>query len=360
MTDMDCLTQDDLPLSPIFIDFLARFLDQSGFVDEKWFDQLSESLLNPGPVIKARARARLERLILDDTAQAAIAAVYRWFREIATGRTDALDDLHRRFRFIAIVGVARTGGSYLTGELFTALGWDVAKVPAVIAHDGFPDVQPGTLVYEHNQWINCLFGVSEYLAMIEAYFGTSSDSVVVVPKKLTKGIYAGSLFNTVLGAEAEYVITIRHPLATCISTYEKSGGLPTEQRFAVRSNIETWIKRDQLFTGLPESALSAKDYFENYIRYWEQYYINLAMSGLTANRSRVVVPFGMQYMEEAAGKWHQRFGVHRPASAFRNSRGSAQRHPFWIERSEEAMRRVASVWQLVDLPFPEAELRECH
>jgi hypothetical protein len=354
------LSSEDLPLSPIFIDFLSRRLDRAPVADESWFDQISEALSNHGAAMRRTARARLERLILDETAQDAIGRVYRWFCDLATARISALEDLHKRYQFILIVGLGRTGGSYLTGELYSAMGFDPAMIPTVIAHDGFPEAEPLALNQSGNPSITSLLSLGEYLTMIEMYFGSNTtDLPIKVPKKLTKGVYAGGLFNFVFGDTAEYVITIRHPIASCVSTYEKSGGFPMDGLMKSRSNIEVWIKRDLMLAGVHASEVDRMDYFAAYVRYWEQYYINLAMSGLSANRHRVVIPFGKAYMEETARSWHVRFGSDRDHSMFYSPGGMNQRYPQWVKRSQEAIERVAAVWLLMGLPFPLDEIDQC-
>jgi hypothetical protein len=348
-----------LPLSPVFIDFLARWLDNCGFADEAWFDQRSETLSTSMSLMRDTARFRLERLLTDAAAQAAIEAAYRRFYDLALNCSCTLDGTHERYRFIAVVGAPRTGGSYLTGELFCALGYEPTHIPAAVAHDGFPEARPNS--QGDNAWINTLLSTSQYLTILDLYFsdrdGTGPHTV---PKKLTKSVYAGSFFNTLLGENAQYLITIRHPIASCISMYEKSGGWPTNGLFRARSAMERWIRRDLLFMGVTAEELADMEYFSAYVRYWEQYYINLAMSGLTANRSRSVVPFGKRNMEEIAQLQHHRLGSTRAVTEFVAPEPAYSKHPQWVGRAEEAMQRVAAVWSLVGLPFPTAELRLCH
>jgi hypothetical protein len=195
--------------------------------------------------------------------------------------------------------------------------------------------------------------------MVELYFkGVDADQPIVVPKKLTKGVYAGGFFNAVFGPKVEYVVTVRHPIANCVSTYDKSGGYPADNRMKTRSNLETWVRRDLLATGLSINEFEKLSYFEAYVRYWEQYHINLALSGLLANRSITVVPFGKAQMENTANNFHRRYNSPRVASTFVAFDGLVNKHSEWMDRSEQAIARVAGVWDLVGLPFPLAEIRE--
>lgn len=347
------------PLSPVFVDFLSRWLeDGARFTNENWFDQLSESLSNMTRVMRQRYNIRLERLLTDGRGQKAISRAYRWFYDLLSGSEEALESLHNKYNFIAIVGLGRTGGSYLTAEIFSSLGYDPTTVPAVVAHDGFPNAQPLSKLENENAWISSIMGMSEYLTMVELYFDEPVDRPRMVPKKLTKAVYAGGFFNAVLGPNVEYVVTVRHPIANCISTYDKSGGLPGDGKMKTRSNIETWIRRDLLATGLTGSEFEKLEYFEAYARYWEQYHINLALSGLLSHRPKTVVAFGKSRMERAASSFHSRYNSGRIAANFVSTPGALQRHGDWLKRSEQAIARVEGVWNLVGLPFPSLEIQE--
>jgi hypothetical protein len=353
------LTGEDLPLSPVFMEFLARFVDPAGFSEENWHEQLSEQLSGPQRKTRRRAEAQLQRVALDDTAQAAIDSAYGWFRQLVTSNLDALRQLHERYRFISVIGIPRSGGSYLIAELFSALGYEPSSVPAVIAHDGFPEAGPTVFMPHHNGWLRTMLTAGEYIAMLELFFGNRPEGRVNVPKKLTKAIYATGFFRQFLSPDSEFVVTIRHPLACCISTYEKSGGLPPDGAFPERSTIEHWIRRDLRSVGTSRDEFATLDYFSAYLRYWEQYYTALAMSGLIRNARTTVVCFGPQRMQELAAQWHIRYASGRSASKFLTRADLKERHPQWLQRSREAIERVGVLWRLMGIPFPAAELNEC-
>ncbi len=353
------LTGSDLPPSPIFLDFLTRFLDAGSPAEETWHDQLSEQLSDAPKRARERASGQLGRLALDGTAQAAIHSAYRWFRELATSNLDALRELHERYRFIAVLGVPRSGGTYLIAELFAALGYEPSSVPAAIAHDGFPEAGPTVFMPRHNGWMRTMLTTGEYISMLELFFGKRKDPRIHVPKKLTKGIYASGFFKQILGRDAEFVVTVRHPLTCCISTYEKSGGLPPGGLFAERSTIEHWIRRDLLSVGTSREELASLDYFAAYVRYWEQYYTSLALSGFVRHARTTVIGFGAARMQELAARWHRRLGSGRSPTNFVTRADLQARHPQWMQRSLEAIERVADLWRRMGLSFPVAELEEC-
>ena len=205
-----------------------------------------------------------------------------------------------------------------------------------------------------------LHTLAEYLTMVEIYFGRNKphSGKIPVPKKLLKGTYAGGFFHRILGDAVETIFTVRHPVTSCISTYEKSGGLPEDGRFAVRGNIEEWVRRDLVYTGCDPDDVTRLDYFEAYLKYWELYHYYVATTGLSANRDIRIVPYGAERMTELAKSFYYRFGEFNPSPEPFEVFDKRDRHPDWMTTAEPVVRRVAQVWQTVGLAFPLDEIME--
>lgn len=353
------LTDREFPVSPVFIDFLHRHITEAQF-EGGWHDQLSEELI-PGKADERQqaAIAVAEQVLNDSAGQKAVMRSYELLTALMTGQPDKLRNIHERYRFLCVVGCPRHGGSYLTSELFRAIGMKPDEVPNAIAHDGFPDAAPFQLKPDYNSLTVMTQNMAEYLAMVELFFSNSRlfSNHVVVPKKATKAAYHGAFFQAVLGPETEYLITLRHPLAACISTYEKSTGLPPDGRFQARGNIEEWARRDAQQTGMSETALAAASYLDVYLRYWEQYHYQLALTGLASGRPWTVVAYGRERLMDLAAAFHKRFRSGASPTDFKVF-DKRSRHPDWAERADAALVRVAGVWGALGLPFPLAELRE--
>jgi hypothetical protein len=354
------ITDKELPVSPVFIEFLYHHINGRP-LPGSWHDQLNEDLIAVDAVKKHEVAQSVSTSVMQSNAgQKAIFRSYELLTAILTGAAERWKTVHERYRFICVVGCPRHGGSYLTKHLFKAVGMDANAVPNAIAHDGFPDLAPFEIKEQYNSYTTMTQNMAEYLAMVEVFFANSRlfDNLIVVPKKATKAAYQGALFNTLLGPATEYIITLRHPVAACISTYEKSTGLPPDGRFKVRGNIEEWARRDNVFTGQDAQAIFERDYFDVYLRYWEQYHANLALTGLSANANWTVVAYGRERMMKLAESYLRRFGSNAGAEEFKvfDNRG---RHPAWEKQAEAAVRRVAGLWQTVGRVFPVAEIMEC-
>ncbi len=355
------LSDRELPGSPVFIHFLAQVISKRPFEPEIWADQRSEALMRCSDDSPRGATEAATVVMGSSQGREWLARTYGLLFALLTGDCGPLQALHARFHFIGVIGIARTGGSYLTAELYRALGMAPEQVPNVIAHDSFPEAGPFQLQPGLNSWTLSLKTMAEYLTMVEIFFGGQQrhGGRIVVPKKLTKGVYAGGFFHRVLGEQMEQVLTVRHPVAACVSTYEKSGGLPAGGRFMVRSNIEEWCRRDLLSTGADAQALARMDYFDVYLRYWEQYHLRLALSGLPRGADLRVVAFDRPALQSLAQSYHDRYGSALRASEFQVSDKAGRLHPQWLQRAQPSIDRVAAIWRQVGLAFPADQIAAC-
>ena len=168
----------------------------------------------------------------------------------------------------------------------------------------------------------------------------------------------GGFFHRILSQAVENILTARHPVASCISTYEKIGGFPEDGKFAVRGNIEDWVRRDLIYTGVEPEDLEKMDYFDAYLRYWEQYNYYVATTGLSANRAISIVAYDKQTMESVMKSLYYRFGNLDPEPGEFEVFGKRDRHPDWFEKAELVIKRVSGVWATVGLAFPLEDIME--
>lgn len=351
-------TDKQFPVSPIFIDFIYRYLHNLDS-DTTWHDQLSEELIAVGAEVRKTATEHAGEVIQHPEGQRIIYRSYQLLTAFLTGEPEQLRNFHERYKFICIVGVPRHGGSYLTKQLFLSLGMDAEKVPNVIAHDGFPDASPFDFAQGYNAMTNMMQNMSEFLAMVEEYFSNTRlfKNQIIVPKKATKAAYHGAFFNRSMGPNTEYVITLRHPVTACISTYEKSTGLTEDGKFKVRGNIEEWVRRDNVFTGVAENQVFDQNYFDAYLHYWEHYHYNLVLTGLRQNPNWQLVAYSKEAMEAAAQGFFTRFKSKGKAEEFKVF-DKRKKHADWFKQAEPAVLRVRDVWRTAGLEFPLEEVMQ--
>lgn len=356
------LTDTQMPPSEQFLEFIDSWLAGVEFDGSSWADYGKERAERLGRRMSSGLAHQLHQRIADSEAgMRHLGRAYELFVALLIGDVDAIRAVQQRFRFVLVVGAPRSGGKYLTKELFRAIGHEPSRVPAVLAHDGFPEAGPWRFDRAGTTWVESLHTMAEYLTMVELFFATASqhDDHIWVPKKATKAAYAPGLFQSVLGAGAQGIITIRHPVPACISTYETAGGLPADSRFVQRGNIERLWARDLLSGGLGEHEVAEMDYFDAYLRYWEDYHLRLAMGGSNITRHYRVVAYGADRLMAEAKRNRDRFGASCADIEGFHTNDRSGRHPEWNVRAASAMRRVGDQWARVGMTFPLEELCEC-
>jgi hypothetical protein len=355
------LSDRELPVSPAFIRFLDGPLSGTGREPEVWPDQLGEELVGGDAVQHELAANAAERVMSCPAGRESVARAYELLVALLTGDLRPLKEVQSRFHFINVVGIPRTGGTYLTAELYRSIGIPPHTVPHALAHDGFPEAGPFELSPGSNGWITTLKTAAEYLTMVELFFsaGTRRNGRIVVPKKLTQLAYAAGFFQQLFGSDMDCILTVRHPVAACISTYEKSGGLPADRAFIVRSNIEAWCRRDLLQAGCTAERLASLEYFDAYLLYWEQYHLLVATTGLARSSPLCILPYGAASMQSLARRYHEAHGSGLEPANFAVGAVAHRRHPDWLERAEPVITRVSTVWRDLGLTFPASDIEDC-
>ncbi len=355
------LSDRELPASPAFVRFLDAMVSGRESSGEVWPDQQSEQLTQGFGSEAGSVAEASERVMQDSFGRSCVARAYTLLVSLLTGEMQPVAAIQSKFHFISIIGAPRTGGSYLTAELFRSVRIDPHAVPGALAHDGFPEAGPFELKRGVNSWIATLKTAAEYLTMVELFFADRGrhSGRIIVPKKLPQSVYAPGLFQSLFGSGSDWVLTVRHPVAACISSYEKSGGLPADSHLPLRSNIESWIRRDLEQDGRTLEQIEAMGYFEAYLRYWERYHLLVATGGYGRYRRVRVIPYGADSMRSVAQEYHDGHGSGMRASAFYVSDGAWSRHPEWTERARPALYRVQEAWRAAGLAFPLDQISEC-
>ena len=346
--------QQRIVLSATFIEFLALLLDGNGFGDQVWSDQITESMNRRKCSDAEKLEWQLDRLLLHAPARAVIQEVAALSSEIRAGTGATVEYYRSCCRLICIIGVPRTGGSYVTAELFAALGHNPRQVPAALAHDGFPEMPLSRSGNRHSN--KAIHGLAEYLVMARLFFQGCQDKQFIIPKKFPKAIRQWNLIDRVFGNKVETVVTIRDPLSCCVSAYEKAGGLPEGSRFRVRSVIEKWALRDLIASGASHANLTASDYFRVMISYWAFYYNLVATSGALSAGKVSILTFSSSRIGAFATSNHIRFGSKLEPSTFIESEPGVRRHPEWRVEAINAVHDVALTWASRGLTFPAEEL----
>ncbi|OYV89697.1 MAG: hypothetical protein B7Z57_11795 [Acidiphilium sp. 37-60-79] len=121
---------------------------------------------------------------------------------LISGEHKSIQDYLTGVKFAFVVGYPRSGGSYLTKELFRSVGIDHRRVSEALAHDGFPDIGEnwfGPKSTEPCYYLQeSMLQIAEFLVLSNNYFIERSrpdqSGKIIIPKKMHKLInWAGSL-----------------------------------------------------------------------------------------------------------------------------------------------------------------------
>ncbi len=103
------LTDNQLPVSPVFIDFLLHIVEDIPFEGAQWGDQLSEVMLSDQRRIVEQAPENAKRVLAQQQGQAAIGRAYKLLLALLTGDVDAIKDIQLKFHFVNVIGIPRNG-----------------------------------------------------------------------------------------------------------------------------------------------------------------------------------------------------------------------------------------------------------
>ncbi len=349
--------------SPAFIGVLAELNERfSEWTDGTydWANQTVDFLHGTAPLPEfdeSLFETTLSRRAVNDLLQMAVA--------LLSGNYPPVRDYLQETRFAFVIGYPRSGGSYLTKELLRTVDLDHTRVSEALAHDGFPELRDtwydwlGNRPYFHLQ--EAIFQTAEFLVIANLYFRSKTkplpDGRWLAPKKFHKLVSWAGSFKMLLGqGRADYLVTLRHPVPTCISIYEKSGGPPDDGRYpayAPRSAIERWVLDDLMHLGFSQEEVAEMDYFDAVLASWTQFYTRMATSGLfLGDREEIrVIRYGQAELEAVVQDYRRQADSDHPIEPFL-VHDKAQRHSEWQTRGDAAVESLTSIWATLGLKLP--------
>jgi len=348
------VTDMELPPTFHFIRFVYSAINNTEYFVGNWHNQQDETLFADKTTVESMNKMA-QKVADDPKGNEYLLRAYSIFRELLVGKMDTLREITSKHRFFFVIGFPRTGGTYLTKQLYLAAGLDYKNVQNAIAHDGYPHLLYLTLREKNNAYTRGLMQLAEYLTMVERFFEQSKVSASlnakIVPKKFTHAVYNFDLVKDLFGPESEYIITLRHPLSVCKSLLDRSGGMPEGRKFTVRSNIEHWALRDWVHWGASQDEVMRMDYMKCVIGYWKRYHLQMAMAGIPKMPKASIVPYGEEHMRGFAKQLFSRLGVGSEPEGFKLSEPPS----FSAEDEQEAQRamdEVAGLWKSLGMTFP--------
>jgi hypothetical protein len=177
---------------------------------------------------------------------------------------------NKKFKFI--IGAMRTGGTYLYKELCQVYGQPWSSLNLEMTHDSIPSYNCLSFNHYPNSFLVLIFEMAQFFVWVKREI----PGDIVVQKRIA---YAHALpfLNALLGKNAEYILTLRHPV-------------PLGYSFAKLEGQDPWspnCKEPPGWYGLVTSGGKQMtkaqwhklSYFKKVLLYWERYYMDVAEAG---------------------------------------------------------------------------------
>jgi len=210
---------------------------------------------------------------------------------------------------------------------------------------------------------DAIFQVAEFLVISKLYFQTKiyngADGAGLIPKKMHKIVAWAGSFKMLLGkGMADYLVTIRHPLPTAISIFEKCGGLPQDGKFPVnnpRCAIERWTTNDLMHLGYGSEEIAEMSYFSAIYKSWVYFYMRMATGGLFLGDKREIdiLPYDADILENKVRTYRQHYGAQESEPEAFLIHDKSLAFAEFKDEADSAVEAVRAAWKGLGLQFPD-------
>ena len=179
------------------------------------------------------------------------------------------------YRFFFITGIPRSGGTYLLTQLYALAGIDHRTLSRAMLRDSIPGSKKLNRGEIHSPGENnALFELFQFLAWAKE----AVDSKFVVQKNVNYVHWMQTL-NRVFGDQADYAITIRHPLAYMASVLQLNQDTESwEELFALSDGAPRFESETTRLQLIAKSAFVNVDFssvLDVLLANWEIYYLDV-------------------------------------------------------------------------------------
>lgn len=166
-------------------------------------------------------------------------------------------------KFVFIIGIMRSGGTYLFTELCNITGIKWKHLNMGMLHDNIPDGHNLSNWDKPMNYLNTLFELAQFLVWAKKEY-TGSDIIV---QKRVMYAFAMNVIDNVFGDRAKYVITVRHPGPASISFAEFAED--------IEYTSKGWFSVINKYRDITRENWESMDYRGRYLIFWQVYYENI-------------------------------------------------------------------------------------
>ncbi|WP_018249188.1 hypothetical protein [Orenia marismortui] len=262
--------------------------------------------------------------------------VLELFNAIINKQDDIVNKYIGRKEFHFIIGMNRTGGTYLQSEVSRAFDWPMQKMIKSLVHDGIPypmfikgDKHNRVYVESNLAWrrpenyYNFIFQLSQFLVYINQ---VAKDKKKVVLKNV-RFSHSISLLDRIFGDSANYLITVRHPAAIGFSLFENT----------LKSSYN-----DVTIDDAPMALV-------NYLIKWKNTYTEILRDGLPKGE---ITPILFSEMDMFLVDFFKKHGFDSEPSGLRITPRNYDYDCWDGKEVNDIMNQIEKLWSFYGLDFP--------
>lgn len=293
MRDLN-LKGNHFPISKAFLIFLAKEFGGATEYDDTiyWGDQHLET--NQPPLNTQNLNNVISSIKDKDVVKFLINKAHHIAGNLLISNKELIDSLQNNYKFYLIVSPPRSGGTYITKNLYKSLGINPKLLPSFFGHDGFPSVNQEWYKKNSNGYINfvqsTVWQFSEWLTMADYYLpkiiDNSGKRVIII--KIIKSHNNLNFFRSLLGGNACFILNKRSIIDLYFSVIDKAGGIDNNDISTnPRNNIESWIINEYLSQKHNVNNIK-ESYIEILGRYYYSFYMRILSGGFRNGDNKIV------------------------------------------------------------------------
>lgn len=244
---------------------------------EDWHEEKQQRIKNG--IEDDETRESLERFV---------AGADRIFERLIESPGDLLEEWMPDSRWIFIVGMARTGGTYLLSEVLKLMDEPIEQYGVRMIHDGIPLYENLAFWEREPKKQKLRYELAQFLL----WANQEMSDLKVIPKKRISFAHALPVLDRIFGSKATYLFTLRHPGEISCSWAE----MEDLNREGMDDTQANWWAYMNDRTGVDRERWESLGFQRRLLQLWEQYHGDL-IDAVPLEGTVEVLRFGSAYPE---------------------------------------------------------------
>ncbi len=249
-------------------------------------------------------------------------------------------------KIIFVAGAVRTGGTHLASNIMESFDMKIEDYALSMIHDNFPKYIYLYRWSEIDVFQALLFEISQFLVWAKREF---KDKPIIV-KKRTAFTHALPFLYNIFGDNAEYIVTVRHPIPSGYSIAKKAN-----YKIDEKLGLPLWKEMAITRCKASEEEFDQMNCMERFLIYWQICYEDVIRS-LSPKQKIQIVNYDEESNDYIIKTIADKYNGENILSGFTPiSRDYAD--VISEEKVSKAIEEVREMWRVHGLDFPNLEIR---